>query len=93
MILTIKKNHGLFSVAGAINSETAQHFQTYFENVLEKSGDLTIDIENINEIDEDGINAIGVLYNNARNFERGLLIIGHVSQHILESIRSIKVAA
>lgn len=93
MTLTIKKNHGLFSVAGAITAATAQHFQTYFENVLESSGDLTIDIENINEIDEDGVNAIRVLYNNARNFERGFLIIGNVSKHIFESIRSIKVAA
>lgn len=93
MTLTIKKNHGLFSVAGTLNSETAQHFQTYFENILEESDDLTIDIENIIDIDEDGINAIRVLYNSARNFERGFLVIGRVSQHILESIRSIKVAA
>tara|TARA_R110001583_G_scaffold153677_1_gene305395 strand:+ start:224 stop:505 length:282 start_codon:yes stop_codon:yes gene_type:complete len=93
MALTIKEHHGLFSVAGSINATTAKHFQTHFENILNVSGDLTIDIENINEIDEDGINAIRVLYNNAITFDRGFLIIGNVSQNIYESIRSIKVAA
>jgi len=93
MALTIKENHGLFSVAGAINKTTAQHFQTYFEKILNASGDLTIDIENIKEIDADGINAIRALYNNARNFDRGFLIIGNVTKNIFDSIRSIKVAA
>lgn len=93
MSLTIKENFGLFSVSGAINAATAEYFQTHFETILNASGDLTIDIENINEIDEDGINAIRVLYNNALKFDRGFLIVGNVSQHIFESIRSIKVAA
>lgn len=93
MALTIKEHHGLFSVAGSINAETAEHFQTHFENILNASEDLTINIEHINEIDNHGVNAIRALYNNAINFDRGFLIIGNVSKHIYESIRSIKVAA
>ena len=93
MSLTIKENHGLFSVAGAINALTAQHFQTHFENILNASGDLTIDIEKIKEIDETGVNAIRELYNNARDNARNFLVIGNVSKSIFDKIRGIKVAA
>lgn len=93
MALTIKENHGVYSVVGSLNATTATNFQMYFENILNTSDTLTIDIENIEEIDYNGVNAIKILYVNAKTTDKHLLIIGNVSEHIYNSLQTIKIAA
>ena len=93
MALTIKENHGVYSVVGSLDETTATNFQMYFENILNTSDTLTIDIGNIEEINTNGINAIKTLYVNAKTTDKHLLIIGNVSEHIYNSLQTIKIAA
>ncbi len=93
MALTIKENNGEFLVEGAINASTAKHFLNHCEMLLNAFGDLTINIENITEIDKNGLQALRVLYDNALNYNRGFYMIGVGCKEIYDEFRFTAAAA
>ncbi|WP_296311103.1 STAS domain-containing protein [Winogradskyella sp. UBA3174] len=92
MSLTIKENNNVFTVEGSINANTAQNFQSHFEMLLNAFGELTIDIENVSEIDANGLEAIRVLHDNALNYNRGFFILGNTYKDIYDELRYTEVA-
>lgn len=93
MALTITEKHGVFVVEGSINASTAKHFQNHCEAILNANGELTIHIENVIEIDANGIRAIETLYKGALSQNRGFMVIGNINRDLFEELRAIKTAA
>ena len=93
MALTITEKHGVFLIEGSINASTAKHFIDHCEAILDANGELTIHIENVKEIDANGIRAIEVLYKSALSQNRGFMIIGNINRDLYEELRAIKTAA
>jgi anti-anti-sigma regulatory factor len=93
MALTIKENNGEYVVEGAINASTAKHFQNHCELLMKALGELTINIENITEIDKSGLNALKDLYDNALNYNRGFYMVGVGCKEIYDEFRFTVAAA
>lgn len=93
MALIIKENNNVFKVEGVINAGTAKNFQSHFELLLNVYGDLIIDIDNVSEIDANGINAIKALYNNASLNNKDFFIVGNGCKEISDELRYTVAAA
>ncbi|TGV00667.1 STAS domain-containing protein [Flavivirga rizhaonensis] len=76
MALKITEQNGTFLVEGTINANTALNFQNHLETILNVYETLTIDIENVTEIDASGMNALRALYSNALIYNRPFYILG-----------------
>ncbi|GAA3612105.1 STAS domain-containing protein [Flavivirga amylovorans] len=76
MALKITNQDGTFLIEGTINTSTALNFQNHLESILNVYETLTIDIENVTEIDASGMNALRALYSNALIYNRPFYIIG-----------------
>ncbi|WP_178987245.1 STAS domain-containing protein [Winogradskyella schleiferi] len=93
MALTIKEKNNVFTVEGSINASTARHFQSHFQMLLNTFGELTIDIENVSEIDKNGLAAIKVLYENALSKNRAFFILGTGCKDTYDEFRYSVIAA
>ena len=62
MALKIKENNGIFLLEGTINASTALSFKNYIETVMFTVEDLVINIENVTEIDVNGLRAFRSIY-------------------------------
>ncbi|NMH88733.1 STAS domain-containing protein [Flavivirga algicola] len=76
MALKITEQNGTFLIEGTINTTTAMNFQNHLEAILNRRNMLTIDIENVTEIDASGMKALRALYGNALIYNRPFYIIG-----------------
>ena len=72
MALTIKEDNGIFIVSGILNATTSKAFQAHFECILNTTDTLTLEIENLKEMDYNGIKAVKALskyaYANYKDF-------------------------
>ncbi len=84
MALKITEQNRTFLVEGTINASTAMNFQNHLEAILNTYGTLTIDIENVTEIDANGMHALRALYSNALIYNRPFYIIGTGCKEIYE---------
>lgn len=76
MALKITEQNGTFIVEGTINATTAMDFQNHLESIINVYETLTIDIENVTEIDTSGMKAMRALYSNALIYNRPFYILG-----------------
>lgn len=93
MALTIREKNGEFLVEGAVNTSTAKNFLNHCESLLNTLGELTINIENITEIDKNGLSAFKALYDNALYYNRGFFITGVGCKEIYDEFRFTVAAA
>ncbi len=77
MPLKITEQNGTFLVDGMINAITAKDFQKHFEFILSSHGELTIDIENVKEIDVNGMSALKAIYTSAFTYNKKFFIVGY----------------
>lgn len=61
MALQISEKKGLFYLKGKLNNLTSRFFIIYFEYNIEQSKNVTINIDNLDEISRDGLEAINTL--------------------------------
>lgn len=87
MALTIKEDRGIFYVEGSINTSTASSFRTHLEHILNESGNLTLDIDNVAEIDADGMVVLRTLYFNAFIRKQDFSIVGYGCKEIYDDFR------
>ncbi|AXT20360.1 hypothetical protein D7030_04365 [Flavobacteriaceae bacterium AU392] len=87
MALTIKERRGTFYIQGNINTSTASSFRTHFEHILNTYGNLTLDIDNVAEIDADGMIALRALYINAFIRKQDFSIVGYGCKEIYDDFR------
>ncbi|MFK7834097.1 MAG: STAS domain-containing protein [Winogradskyella sp.] len=93
MALTIREKLGVFLVEGVLNSATANSFKDRCEALLNTKGELTIHIENVTEIDDYGIHVIQTLFKNAKQTNKGFMVIGHITENIYNRLRNFSAAA
>ncbi|WP_397364624.1 STAS domain-containing protein [Olleya sp. R77988] len=86
MALTIIRNNNTFLVEGKINASTASNFKTHFNITLNTLSDLTINIDNVTEIDENGVAALKVIYKNAKTWNKSFAIVGYGCKAIYEEL-------
>lgn len=85
MALTIKENNGAYQLEGALNVNTAKNFQAHCELIMNHDKQLTIDVQFLTDIDEDGIKAIHALYTNAIYKDCAFFIEGNRSKKLYEA--------
>ncbi|NNC45826.1 MAG: hypothetical protein HKN99_08085 [Winogradskyella sp.] len=92
MALTIKENNGVFFAEGTLNTSTAKNFQSHLEFILNSYNMLTINIDNIEEIDASGMMALRALYTNALINNRSFYVLGDGCKEIYDDFRYTNVA-
>lgn len=85
MALTITENNGVYQVQGALNVNTAKHFLSHCELIMNIEKQLVIDVQFLSEIDDDGIGAIRALYKNALYKDFGFFIEGNNNKKLYEA--------
>jgi len=88
MALTISKINDVFKVKGSINTNTAKSFQTHLEMVMNTQGELTIDINDVKEIDTRGLKALKALYHFALVHSREFYILGNGCKEIYDDFKT-----
>ncbi|AUP77642.1 STAS domain-containing protein [Flavivirga eckloniae] len=76
MALRITEQNGIFFLEGAINVSTTLNFQNHLESILNQKKGLTIDVENVTEIDPSGMQVLRELYSKAQSKKRPFFVVG-----------------
>jgi anti-anti-sigma regulatory factor len=92
MDITINKNSDVFNLQGKINSSTADQYSTYFEHLLSSNGKLTINMDEVAEIDEKGIQALFQVHVYALRYNYSFSIVGQGCKDIYNEFRYQNVA-
>ena len=92
MALQITEQRNAFMLQGAINQTTSKSFMQHFEFLLQLNNELTIDINNVHEIDSDGMDALKALYGHALVANKKFNIVGYGCKEIYDEFRYKSVA-
>ncbi|GAA0738800.1 MULTISPECIES: STAS domain-containing protein [Flavobacteriaceae] len=92
MALSITRNEKTFEVKGRINAATASYFQAHFAIALNSGNGLSIDINNVTEIDSNGMRALKSLYEKAEAWKKPFYILGNGCKEIFDELRLKNVA-
>lgn len=82
MALQILECNGTFHITGKINTKTSNSFLTHFTHILKKHEEVTINIDNVKEIDKVGVEAFKTLHTNATQNQKVLSITGYGCKEI-----------
>ncbi|WP_299762477.1 STAS domain-containing protein [uncultured Dokdonia sp.] len=77
MALQILECDGTFYITGKINATTSNSFTTHFTHVLRKHEEVTINIDNVKEIDRTGVEAFKRLQTTATENQKEFSITGY----------------
>ncbi|GAA3629595.1 STAS domain-containing protein [Flavivirga jejuensis] len=88
MAFKITNQNGTSLIEGTINASTALYFQDHLESILNLQKALTIDIENVTEIDASGMQALRTLYNNALSNNKPFHILGTGCKEVYDDLIS-----
>ena len=84
MSLQISEKNGMFHLKGRINSSTLNSFITYFEYTLSQSKSITINIDDVKEIDSNGVEAMQNFTKVASLKDKGFSIVGYGCKEIYD---------
>ncbi len=87
MALQITQSKGVFHLNGKINSSTVRSFIIYFEHFILKNKNTTINLNEIKEIDSDGLKAIETLIAIAYRHQKIFSFIGYNAKDIHEHFK------
>jgi anti-anti-sigma regulatory factor len=93
MIFNIKEANGEFLAEGVISKHTVDEFVTLCQNIITKTGELTINIDGVTQIDRIGIEAIKALYDQAIIKITKFAIVGNGCKEIYDDIKATTIAA
>lgn len=93
MGLQINNQVECFQISGALNKTNVEEFTSYFEDVVENSSQITINIEELTSIDRTGVNALVKLYLKSLENNAQFFITGFGSKDIHEHLRTVGSAA
>ena len=88
MNLVIENNNNVYELTGSLVKLNIHLFQNRFQNIFDKKNDLTINIVDLEKIDDFGINAIDKLYNEAILKQKRLSIIGSGNQKLFNHFKA-----
>ena len=92
MNLKITNCNNFFKIKGILNRRSIHVFQEEFRNIFDKVSTLTISIEELEDIDSYGVNALAKLHNESITKEKNLSIIGYGQKGLYRHFKSEKVA-
>ncbi len=93
MAIKITQDQNVFFVEGNINVSTSKYFQSHFEDILNANKELTINIEQVSEIDANGVRAFLALHTNAIIYKKRFFIVGHGCKEIYDHFQYTTTAA
>ena len=92
MSLQITQESNKFYLKGELNSQTTESFIDRFEYNIGNQNNIIINIDNLNEIDKFGIEAIKNLRNFALKYNKKFSIIGRGARDIYDHFNYFNVA-
>jgi len=84
MPLKISKNKSVYHLKGKVNTPNVASLLTYFTEKIDKKKKITLNIEQADEIDKNGLNAIQQLMILATSKEKNFSIIGSGCKEIYD---------
>lgn len=84
MPLKISKNKSVYHVKGKVNTADVKSFLTYFTEKIDKKKKITLNIEEAEEIDKNGLNAMQQLMILASSKEKKFSIVGNGCKEIYD---------
>ncbi|MEX6625512.1 hypothetical protein PG913_06815 [Tenacibaculum pacificus] len=92
MALQITQKNGTFYLKGKLNNSTSKFFIIFFDFNIKKNKQVTINIDNLDEITKDGLNAINILTRKSKKTAKNFSIIGLGCKEIYDHFDEINVA-
>ncbi len=92
MALQINFKNGVCMIDGSINTTTAKMFKRHIRALMDKLGEVTINIENVKEIDVTGLSVLREFYVNQKKNKNVFSIIGHGCKEIYHDFKTYGIA-
>jgi len=92
MTLSIYKYEEVFYLYGNLNKLTSKSFIIYFKHVLRNSECMEINIDGVNDIDINGIKALGILNTIALNTFKNFTVRSYLNNELFNTISYINAA-
>jgi len=92
MALQISENNGTFHLEGTLNATTSRSFIIHFEHLMNSLKNITINIENVKEIDTNGVAAFKSLLANALRNHKLFSVTGNGCKDIYEEFQNANLA-
>lgn len=84
MSLEITQKQEVYHLKGKLNGVSKLFFITYFNQVFRSENALTINIEGINEIDKQGLQALFFMLEKAEKYNKIFSIVGYGCKEIYD---------
>jgi anti-anti-sigma factor len=88
MALQITNNSGILEINGSLNAQNTKSFQNYFEALLHNSKMITISLNNVIDMDINGLHTIVNLYKKALVSNKVFYIIGEENENVVDLFSS-----
>lgn len=82
MALKITNQNGVFVAVGPINAATSKSFQNHLNILIEKYKKVTINIDDVNQIDTNGLSVLKEFYLRGLRYNRDFSIVGYGCKEI-----------
>jgi anti-anti-sigma regulatory factor len=92
MTLTITNYNNVYKVKGQLVKFNIRVFQNELKNIFEETDNVILNLTDLINIDNHGVNAIAKLHNEALLKSKKLAIIGFGNSQLVEHFKSNKVA-
>lgn len=92
MALQITQKNGTFYLKGKLNNSTSKFFIVFFDFNIKRKKEVIINIDNLDEITKDGLNAINILTEKSKRTAKVFSIIGLGCKEIYDHFEEINVA-
>ena len=87
MALQINLRNGVCMIEGSINTTTAKMFKSHVKALMDKIGNVTINIDNVKEIDVTGLSVLREFYLNHKNSKGAFSITGNGCKEIYHDFK------
>ena len=86
MALKITERKGIFIVEGTLNGTTALSFKNHIEAVMMNLEDLVINIEDVTEIDVNGLKALRSIYADTITHDIKFYVVGTGCKEVYDDL-------
>jgi anti-anti-sigma regulatory factor len=90
MAFQITKHQEEFRIRGKLGASNSESLHIHFKHVLTYDKYLKINLEEVSEIDESGVDALARIHAMANHFDSKLFFIGNGCKDVYEKIKTLK---
>ncbi len=92
MALQISENNGTFELKGKLTSTTTRSFMNHFKFVMNTMKNITVNIDQVETIDMNGVEALKTLITMALKSNKKFSVIGYGCKDIYDDYKTSMVA-